>query len=1204
MLDLHRASAGSGKTYTLAKKFIWYLVTIKEEDRPRRLRRDSEIADSARHILAVTFTNKATNEMQQRIVKRLDDLAHMTPVYGLDDTGRRVIKSPDYMQEFCDDLRVSPARLAEVCAKALSALLENYSDFKVSTIDSFFQLVLRTFAYESELNDSYQIELDSEYLSQMAVDSMLEAFDSDEDKKDAHSAREISEAVYWVGRLMEGADKAWNIFARKINARNDDAPYKSLIKSVKRLENEDYKTKRKVIEDYYASERDLIADYETLSRHFEAPVKEAFEQFVASVRKLKKQLPLNILDKGQAGRDLKALLTRLIDYAGAKKHKATDAPDEKISGYFDKVLEPDAKAKMMKKFGAGSPWIVEALPHCHECFCRWTAELSDPDFRTWRVYARNLPYFALFGIINRKRLEFLAETNSVELGETSMILREVINDSDAPFVYERLGAVLNHFLIDEFQDTSKLQWENLRPLLDESMSRDNESLIIGDAKQSIYRFRNADSSLITSVVPTHFAGRVNTRGTLPQDNKNFRSELHIVQFNNSFFEYLVHRLDTAQNDNPDRQIFKRLYENVVQLPSRAEAARGYVRLTLAGENQEDFKSRTLAHIPKLIHELLERGYEQKDIAILVYAGSEGSDVIDSILRYNIEYPDFKPISFVSEQSLLVKNSEAVKMIVGVLRNMARGFNPRLNPCGERRKKGVGRWAEMETRFKFFTMGRSGSKAELLDEFIQAEPELDSITSMLDGLNSLSIPAIVEAVVASFMPDSLRKSDAVFIAAFQDIVLEYCERRPTDIGSFLEWWERRSQKAAISSPEGVDAVQILTYHKSKGLEYDCVIIPFADWNMSDFVESRKVEWRWLEPAIALPEGVELPPYVPVNIDRELMMSAHESALLEFYDELKTDFLNQAYVAFTRASKELYVFSGGKKVSGASGPDAGNYSSFAGYLRDFAEGKGGNTGAEDVSRLDTDGIKLTCPDDDKSPVVAEFGIPYADVMADKDREHRKEQGDEKLTIGEYRSTLISDLSIRQDDLPLSMDNVECGNVECCPEEGAAGTAPETGEDVGDEIDLDPRSEGNIKHAVLEMVRVPEDLPRAVRHLTVTGLLLPELAAEIEADLALKLKTPGVAEWFDGTARVVNERSLLQAGHVTRRPDRILIYPDGRAVVVDYKFGAYPGSKKYRHQIRRYVNMLRRTGDFTSVAGFLWFVNDNTIESHTGKIVPTAT
>lgn len=1197
-LDLYRASAGSGKTYTLARKYIWYLITIKEEEKPRRLRTEKELADSARHILAVTFTNKATAEMQQRIVSRLDDLAHIKPVYALDDKGNRYIKSPEYMRDFVDDLKVSPDRIAGVAAMALHILLENYSDFKVSTIDSFFQLVLRTFAYESELNDSYQVEIDSEFLSQMAVDGTLELFDTDHDIQDP----EMSDARYWVSAMMRGAKGSWNIFARKMSEYNSSGLYSSLISSVKKLENEDYKRKRKEIDTFLDSTHDLRRIYEESGKHYN----KFFEKFVQDCVKLKNSLPADILDRGQAGQSLKALLSRLFKYADGITRDYVKRDIAEIDTCIDKVFSTDQDKLVCKTFKGSRDQVAASL----KCFKERYEAFRRSEFFTWQVYAKNFPYLALFGLVNRMRRDYLAESNSMELGETTTILREVIGDSDAPFVYERLGSVLNHFLIDEFQDTSKLQWENLRPLLDESMSHDNESLIIGDPKQSIYRFRNADSSLITTGVPEYFRGRVNIKGMIPADNRNFRSRLRVVQFNNSFFEYLVKRLDDTQINNPKRQIFGRLYENVVQLPNNTDPTQGYVSVAVAGKNQKNFKSWTLGQIPLLITDMLSRGYRQKDIAVLVYSAPEGGNVIDSILKYNNENPETAPIEFVSEQSLLVANSPAVKLIVGVLENMARGFNPDITPAGERQRKGIGNWPEIETGFKFFVMSQGGEgsrpMADMLNEYIDGEPDFGAITGMLDRLNSLSIPAIVEAVVASFIPESMLRSEASFIAAFQDLVLEYCERMPTDIGSFLDWWSRKSKKASIASPEDKDAVRIMTYHKSKGLEFDCVIIPFADWDMSESVQDSKVEWRWLRPAIPAPDGYEFPPYLPVNIDSGLRGTVHENALNEFYDELKTDYLNQAYVAFTRAGRELYVFSGqqektGSSKSSGSGSYATAYCSFGEYLRDFMQGKGGNTGAGDMARLDTSEIELPqtrgeivdSEDPESEPFVASVGEKTADASMLRKGDDTGSDND-RPKIREYRSSIKSKLLVRAAENPESLNRqLELFDSDEIAEE---------------EVDLDPQSEGNLKHAIMERVEVVnsnrDDLPAALRHLLVMGLIDQDLAKNLEADLRQKLNNPAVARWFDGNAEVINERPLLLGNRLTRRPDRILVYPGGHAVVVDYKFGKYPGShgthRKYHTQIREYVHGLLSTGRFISVKGYLWYVNEDKIEDSNGKVI----
>lgn len=1176
MLDLHRASAGSGKTYTLAKKYIWYLITISPEGAPRRLRTDAELADSAHHILAVTFTNKATNEMQLRIVDKLFELATRAPEWKKDRSGVSRIVAPDYMGDFTTTLHEGPERVAAVCRKALSILLENYSDFKVSTIDSFFQLVLRTFAYESELNDTYQVELDSEFLSQVGVDGTLEEIDAN--SSDHHTP-------YWIRKLMDRGESKWNIFTRKYSTDSFGAnPYLDFVKSVCRLENEEYKMIRDEVEDYFRSGPDFITLYEDLAAKYETPVRRAFLAMRRECAEMCRMLPEDLLQAGSRTA-VGQLVTRLRKLATAPKNGWNRAPDDTIHKYFsEEYLAKPVVAKALKSFDAAA--ITAGVMRCADAFAGFEQAWNDETFQHWRLYAVNLPYLALFSIVSRKRQDYLNETNAVELGETSMILRGVIGDSDAPFIYERLGTYLNHFLIDEFQDTSRLQWENLRPLLVESMSRDNDNLIIGDAKQSIYRFRNADPSLITSVVPEQFGDSVNSLGSRPEENTNYRSRLRVVQFNNSFFEYLASRLDReAALTNGARRMFGPLYSNVVQTPFKT-APEGYVEVTLPGPKQKDFGEYVLARVPELVKSLTARGYRQKDIAVLVSSNRDGEAVIKSFVDYNAALGgDGEEIRFVSEQSLKVAGSRAVKIVLGVLENMARGFNPEIREGEERVKKGVGTWAEMESSFKFFAMGREGeTMPEILDAYLDERPDMERLSAVLDRLQSLAIPAIVEAVVASFIPDSLRQMDAVYLSAFQDLVLEYCDGHPTDIGSFLKWWERKSRTASISSPEDTDAVQVLTVHKSKGLEYDCVIIPFADWNFADSVSSFKKEWRWVRPMLVSHPDIEMPPYIPVETTDALESTRHRDLLYEYYDMVKMDALNSAYVAFTRAGRELYIFSDDRNaLSGSSGKSKSGddlngmtpeYFKLGRYLYDFVNGlsvRMEGVANTDLARLEADVVSEEMPADETSPYVARAGVLPDEVS----RKHNGE-GNDAVVIGDYRSVVPGgeELKYRQGDLP---DVIEAADVE----------------DDEDPADLDPRSEGNIKHAVLELVRVPGDLHHAVRHLCITGLIPLHMAEEIEKSLRAGLEKPTVSRWFDGKARVINERPILKAGHVSRRPDRILVYPDGHAEVVDYKFGKYDTKGKYRRQISGYVRRLAETGMYTNVEGYLWYVNADIIE-----------
>lgn len=1141
MIELYRASAGSGKTYTLAKKYIWYYITITDDNGKVRLRTDAELKDSARHILAVTFTNKATNEMQMRIVDSLFKLAYQSVKTKIID-GKETICEPEYMRDFVTELNTTPERIAGVSGKALAILLENYSDFNVSTIDSFFQQVLRTFAYESEINDSYKVELDSAYLSQIGVDETLEEIDNN--SKDV-------ETPFWIKTLIERAEKGkWNIFVKSASSEGVN-PYKSFIESVKKVETEQFKLNRDKVEAYFKSNVDFIKLYRDLSDKYDRPVKKAFKEMRLAFERLWKWLPddlANASTKSYLGkfniicRDIRNAIWNASPVA--KNFPNVDPDMLSLSKIKDWIKDnPVEGAELKKKF-----------EEAYGFYEAWIRELTSENFLHWRLYSLNLPYYALFSIVARKRQEFLDESNAIELGETSMILKDVIDGDDTPFIYEKMGTKLNHFLIDEFQDTSKMQWENLSPLIKESLSRRNGNLIIGDAKQSIYRFRNADPSIINEIVPVDYSEYVVEKGNTPAENTNYRTDLHIVKFNNSFFEFIASQIDKeTSSGSGKRRKFAQLYSNVIQTPYRKEDA-GYVEIRFGDKNKNEWNNEVLNSIAPLISNLIMRGYRQKDIAVLVATNTEGDNVIRSLVSYNLKKEEGRPeIRFVSEQSLKLASSRAVNIIIDVLTNMSRGENPGIREGEERRKKGVGVWADMVANFKFFQMQHPDTPvSKLLESYFKNGSDYNALSELLRKMQSFALPALVESITAAFITESLRKSDAIYIAAFQDLVIEYCESHPTDIGSFLKWWERKSLSASVSSPEDTDAVQVVTVHKSKGLEFKCVIVPFADWDMSDVIPAaNKKEWLWVTPQVISHSSIPLPPVIPIETSGEIFGTLHEVELEKYFDDSKMDRLNAAYVAFTRAKKELYVFcrtkSSGERLLGK-------------YIENFIK-----ENINDISREGDRELLMLNPDD------VEFSEEEMTVRIGRKADIVENSVSAEMSVIESYDTF---------DVPVSLKyrNADMPDIEVDPED--------------EDLNIDPRSEGNIKHSVLERVVVKSDLKHAVRHLVISGLITESMATEIEKSLNEALSNPEVKRWFDGSATVINERPVLIKDIKLRRPDRLMVYPDNHAEVVDYKFGKIDTKNKYLHQISRYVNLLRKTGNFSGVTGYLWYVNENKI------------
>lgn len=1216
-LELQRASAGSGKTFTLAKKFIWYFITIVDEDGRIRLRTRPELNDSLRHILAVTFTNKATNEMRQRIIKRLDSLANPG------DKTLPGYKAPDYLEEFSRNLGVAEEEVSKTCREALRVLLGNYSDFNVATIDSFFQRVLHTLAYETDSGNSFRVELDSDYLSQVGVDATLDEVDKDL----------ASEAAFWVQLIMDGKEsKSWNIFLKKISTfSRSESPYQYLINSMNKLESEDYKAIRHEMEEYFSagtdSKVDFAALYGEMTSVMEQPIKDAFKALTDFASGYRAAMPPVMLEQ-KSTTNLGKIAAAADKIVGAR----FDLPlkDKKSEEIIEACPQKLLSGPTVEKFFSKNPGVEEKVrelaDRLNSLYASWRELRLSPESREWFLYKKALPFLGLMMTISRKREEYLQKQNAVELGETAMILSKFVTADDAPFIYERLGSRLNHFLIDEFQDTSKLQWQLMSPLLEESLGSGlgNDSLIIGDAKQSIYRFRNADPSLITTEVPARIRS-VEFHGDSPAENTNWRSDRRIVKFNNSFFHYLAGVLTDGfpgSDEHPEegRMNFRTIYSNVIQYlktlrkKDLPEVNKGYVgvRFTRASSRRSggpDHSSKTVIpkEVSELVASLLKRGYAMRDIAVLVDTNKQGSAIIDSFIDYNRRLaarvetqPDSEatPIRFVSEQSLLVGEAPAVHSILAVLEGIARGSDPDM----ERRN-----WNDMACSYRFYAREHAGEdRAQILRGFFESggdKNEKAALNAMMSEMQSLALPALVEAAVERFVSDAERERDAIFIAAFQDIVLEYCETHPTDVASFLAWWKRKSKSAAISSPEGVDAVRVMTIHKSKGLEFGCVIVPFADWDMSDHSDGK--EWRWVKPSPRLASksfSQPLPPYLPVAVSDELVDTDEEYLLTEYYDARKLDDLNKAYVAFTRATHELYIFSelpAPTKKKKEEGRYAGP-GKMSELLKEFLDsgcasvtGSGEGSAAADVSRSRLLGSYLISPCDE-NPYSQEAADTAEAVEADGAADCEPDcysigaalervnlpakienRGKDVLTLEEYRAERVPEsIHFREESLPDVVD---------------------AGEDYEerDERDDDPRSYGNLRHAVFENVRVASNLHRAVRLLTLKGLVSDAEEKSIEAELREAIDSVADRNWFaPDLARVFNERPLLKRDETDRRPDRVAVFPDGHAEVIDYKFGKIPGDNRHINQVRRYMWGLVETRKFSRVRGFVWYVREKKI------------
>lgn len=1123
MLHLKRASAGSGKTYELAKTYIKFLLTEKEHEKNRRLRDPRSLKEALGSIMAVTFTVKATAEMKQRIVEKLSALAHADEALPQD------YDKIDYLKDFLEEIPGSDAiQIADLAKKALNILLLNYSDFRVQTIDAFFQSILHTFAYEASLDDNFNMEIDTDFVTSVGLDVTLDALSGPEMQKNVNS-----ETFHWLNTLMSQGKTAnrWNVFAR---ADNEYSLYRDIINKAKRLEKEEFQTKRKAIERYF----------DGLDRSFREIFDEIDEANLGALKKLAEE-------RRKAARDIAVALHNLgLEHSDlynrlGKRVKDSDCKfDPSMLKDITTVKSPksDKEGRSLSKKGLEKLSVTGAPTAGHiadldDAFERWVDANNDmagylEENRlavcTWLAYREALPeLMVVFEIVRRKR-EYLDLTNTLEISDTTGILSRIISRQDAPFVYERMGSRLNHFLIDEFQDTSRMQWDNLYPLLEESESRYNDNLIIGDAKQSIYRFRNADYKLITEEVERGFHKVVPYTGDKePKDwareNTNYRSHRAVVEFNNRIFSTII---DFEAGSGNKQRVFcdriKKIYETAVQaIPEKTKKKNpGYVDLKIypalsaeAKKNFEDVGNVNMGEpgfreLPSLIMNLRDRGYAFRDIGVLVRVHDQGKAVVRAIAAFNAENPD-NQIPVISQENLLVSTALSVRLVINALETAMHATGEKLpsNP--------------------------------VLNDPVDEE----KLFRLLRSLQSPALPSIIEAVIDNFLTEEQRNADAPFIAAFQDAVLDYTTTHTSDIGSFLKWWERKADVLCINSPEESDGVRIHTIHGSKGLEYNCVILPLADFKFVP--SSRHTEWKWVEPSTVVKKAELLPPFLPVTTVQTLQNTAHADVWRDYCEEVALDELNKMYVGFTRAVGELYVYVPDKTKVAESGARA----------------------LEEI--LGDELINMEIDEDSAVPLgtlVYTSGVPFTpdDIAKIK----RKDTSD-TLYLKEY--SVYSDRRL----LRFQEEN---------------NLLPSREEDADDE-EADPRSEGTLKHGIMQRINVAGDLPKAIRGMLVAGLITREQAEQWEPQLEEALKEVESYGWFAPGARVLNERTLLFRKEGYLRPDRIVVTPSGEAAIVDYKFGK-PRSA-HKTQVIQYASRLLSTGIFPDVKAYLWYVGEGKVE-----------
>ena len=1123
-----KASAGSGKTFNLAKTYIKYLIgkpngNGKYEIVPGR-------RNYHEHLLAITFTNAATDEMKQRIVKEL----------GMVSEGRGQFYD-DFKTEFVDDI----AEVQKAAGQALSDILFNYSMFNVSTIDSFFQRILRSFAYDLDKDSGYELQLDEKLALQSSVRDFFLSL-----------GRGANGQVNdWVQRFIEekiqgGND--WNVFrlGGDTFSREDD----NLEKYAENINKEVFRKNNDAIV-AYMSDMGSGKGVSAIAR-FQKAVAEAKKKWEDNFPKSQEELKdfavsSGLIDALSGNKSVKIRINKGIIRVNEVKDTTFNTLKQVTIDNIDKQFKSGKESEFS---GSDKEKLVELTQNIIKSY----------DYYVFcKGLLKGIGNFGILGQIMRHLEDYRRDNNLLLISDTTELIKRVI-DSGVPFMYERTGTWINNYLIDEFQDTSEMQYDNFRELLSDSVSEGKESLIIGDEKQSIYRFRNSNPDLL----------RVRIEQDFPQYCKvetlksNWRTFPAVVNFNNELFMKLREMKEAE---------FPKLRSTYANIEQKAEKtnAKGYVRLVFIGGKGDDEKGLKDAEFENLVLDKLvdeingikKRGFGDGDIAILVNKHYEGDMVVETLLRYNEQCStEEERINVVSGESLLLKNSPSVKIIISVLRyveSCRAGFNEEEEDAAvNKRLLADQRFYKLLRVFERNVKNTEGARdyGKILTDSISEvgtavqtqDTYMTSIKEYLPDPKSemLTLGNVVDKIMKTLVIDKNGKEsqETEYLLALQDLVNDFESKGSGTLREFLRYWDQKKDSLAVSSSAGANAVRVMTIHKSKGLEFPCVILPFVNWKMINSKEFtiwvKREDWiEKVKGVIDIADECDVPPIVPVSSNAASLVESFASLKATEQESSLIDNMNKTYVAMTRPKQELHAFMLAKNAGGS------------GKMIFDCLNSMGKTLAESELTIQTD------EGESEKVKVHEFETGAAT------EKFEEKSADNDVVIKELMPMLTGDV--------MSADKVK--------------VQLPTGESA--------RLRGERLHALFSRINCASDKERALRFCLSRGYLTKEGVVKWSEKLADIFADEKTRDWFAEDNKVLNERTVIKGidgKDRNKRPDRVVIRPDGHAIVVDYKFG---GEERYEYiaQVREYAQRIHAALD-CDVEGYVWYVEK-------GKIVNVA-
>lgn len=1064
---LYTASAGSGKTYTLVREFLTLSLSYNKP--------------SCKDILAVTFTNKAANEMKAKILSQLDGFINNDP------------KCDGMKNDIIAALNIDEAMLVKRAEALYEDILHNYSDFSISTIDSFIQQVSRSFSKELNLPAQYKVLLDDDDL----LDGLIQKVDAQIDKDD----KSITEILMDFLEFQMNDEDSLRIdvllrdFVKKI--LKESAYKKGELLELKEFSENDYQKLKESLNDLHDKCKENVLQVIPKIRDFEAKYGIESVHYSNGLKGLPSML--NKIEKDIAvrpsllvGKTIKGVLSRDKDWFSKKLNKQTiDA---------------------INRDGVDVVDMYKELAHNHAKYF-----LVD-------IVRKNLYLYALRGMLLDVINQYIGDTNKVHISEFNKRISDILGDCSIPFIYEKIGSRYKHFFIDEFQDTSILQWHNFLPLVNNGLSENNMSLLVGDAKQAIYRFRSGEVEQIINL-PSIYAAEKNEfyaeceetfKSRLHKESLecNYRSKKNIIEFNNSFFKLSKNKLTSED--------YRKVYFDLEQKCPKEYPYEGFVSVeifnmeNLANDETEKstklYKDAVKEAILKDINILKDKGFSMRDISILVRNNSDGAEIADFLSQKNI------PV--ISSDSILLKSSDKVRLVILTLKFLLDDKND----------------VTKLTLSYYKNLCEDIASCDI-HKALKNDIDFDMLYDVRNKAYSIYdlCCAIIKMYGFNIVEDE-------FLQYFMNHVLEWQNSENAGIDAFVEHWDRKSNEMYVKLSAEIDAVQIMTIHKSKGLEFKVVMYPYAFTKVPNKFRGDEI-WLSSDNFGLLKDIPNLDSYIlPVN--KSLLNTDMEGY---YKDELKKsafDDFNIMYVGMTRASDLMFVYTNDEMASSDDENTVEPYNFFLEYFN-----------SDDVVE------RFNISHNDTS-VKYELG----DILYFKD----KKEADSKII-----------LELKEDDIPDALEWKESLDFEPDP----------TMYWAADDGSYGPQEWGNLVHDIMSKINTIEDADKVLTYYINEGSIDSQQARKLREQFEKIVGIDEIKDAYSKDAIVKNEMDILiydrYNGNTTVRPDRYAELDD-KVILIDYKTGKH--HEKYYEQLKNYMVALKDMGVEKDIEAYLLYIGEN--------------